>query len=112
MMITTTKTAFGRTARTAFGLALGAGSVRGYAHYGVLRVLERIGLHADYVTGTSIGAIVAAGYALGQTADEAARIMEETSARAFRLTVGSALVALPARGWRAERTGLARPAGR
>jgi NTE family protein len=69
------------------GLALGAGSVRGYAHYGVLRVLEHIGLHADYVTGTSIGAIVAAGYALGQTADEAARIMEETSARAFRLTV-------------------------
>lgn len=69
------------------GLALGAGSVRGYAHYGVLRALERFGLQVDYVTGTSIGAIVAAGYALGLTADEGARIMEETSGRAFRLTV-------------------------
>jgi NTE family protein len=69
------------------GLALGAGSVRGYAHYGVLQVFEQIGLRPDYVTGTSIGAIVAAGYALGESADDAARIMEETSARAFRLTV-------------------------
>jgi NTE family protein len=69
------------------GLALGAGSVRGYAHYGVLKVVERIGLQVDYVTGTSIGAIVAAGYALGLSADEGARVMEETSGRAFRLTV-------------------------
>jgi NTE family protein len=69
------------------GLALGAGSVRGYAHYGVLRAFERIGLQADYVTGTSIGAIIASTYALGQSADEAARTMEETSARAFRITV-------------------------
>lgn len=69
------------------GLALGAGSVRGYAHYGVLRVFERIGLQADYVTGTSIGAIIAASYALGHSADRAARTMEATSARAFKLTV-------------------------
>ncbi len=63
--------------------------MRGYAHYGVLKALERIGLHVDNVTGTSIGAIVAAGYALGLTADEGARIMEETSGRAFRLKVPS-----------------------
>ena len=68
------------------GLALGAGSVRGYAHYGVLRVFERIGLRPDYLCGTSIGAIIASTCALGLTADEAARNMEETSARAFRLT--------------------------
>lgn len=69
------------------GLALGAGSVRGYAHYGVLGVFEQIGLHADFVTGTSIGAIVAASYALGHSSERAARTMEETSGRAFRLTV-------------------------
>jgi NTE family protein len=69
------------------GLAFGSGSVKGYAHYGVWAALERIGLAADYVTGTSIGAIVAATYALDFTADEAARNMEETSHRAFRLTV-------------------------
>ena len=68
------------------GLALGAGSVRGYAHYGVLRVFERVGLKADYVCGTSIGAIIASTYALGHGADEAARVMESTSMRAFRLT--------------------------
>lgn len=69
------------------GLALGAGSVKGYAHYGVLRAFERAGLAADYVAGTSIGAIIAATYALGHSADEAARTMEETSVRAFRLNV-------------------------
>jgi NTE family protein len=69
------------------GVALGAGSVRGYAHYGVLRVFERIGLSADYIAGTSIGAIIAASYALGHSADRAARTMEETSSRAFKLTV-------------------------
>jgi NTE family protein len=68
------------------GLALGAGSVRGYAHYGVLRAFERIGLVPDYITGTSIGAIIASTYALGQTAEEATRVMEATSRRAFRLT--------------------------
>ncbi|MFN8534513.1 MAG: patatin-like phospholipase family protein [Dehalococcoidia bacterium] len=67
------------------GLVFGAGSVKGYAHYGVWRVLERIGLTADFVTGTSIGAIVGSTYALGLTAEEAARNMEQTSARAFRL---------------------------
>jgi NTE family protein len=42
---------------------------------------------ADYVCGTSIGAIIASTYALGQSADEAARVMESTSMRAFKLTV-------------------------
>jgi NTE family protein len=69
------------------GLVLGAGSVKGYAHYGVLRVLERIGLTADCVAGTSIGAIVASTYAMGWTADRALRDMEQTSWRAFRPTL-------------------------
>lgn len=68
------------------GLALGAGSVRGYAHYGVLRVFERIGLHVDYIAGTSIGSIIASTYALGMSVDEAVANMEEVSSRAFRLT--------------------------
>jgi NTE family protein len=40
------------------GLVLGGGGTRGAAHIGVLRVLEREGIHVDMVTGTSIGAIV------------------------------------------------------
>jgi NTE family protein len=70
--------ALGRAARDIggfqVGLALGAGSMRGYAHLGVLRVLEQIGLSVDFLAGTSIGSAVAglhaAGYSLEQGADE------------------------------------------
>jgi NTE family protein len=46
------------------GLALGGGGVRGFAHLGVLRVLEREGLAPRAIAGTSMGAIIAALYAL------------------------------------------------
>ncbi|MGA3362766.1 MAG: cyclic nucleotide-binding and patatin-like phospholipase domain-containing protein [Solirubrobacteraceae bacterium] len=58
------------------GLALGAGSVRGFAHIGVLRVLERIGLRPDYVAGTSIGAAAGAIYAEGHDPDAAAAFFD------------------------------------
>lgn len=45
------------------GLALSGGAVRGAAHIGVLQVLERAGIRADIVAGTSVGAVVGAGYA-------------------------------------------------
>ena len=61
----------GRVARSLCGLsvgfALGAGSVRGFAHWGVLRAFDRIGLRADYIAGTSVGGSVAALYALGRS---------------------------------------------
>ncbi|MFZ5863637.1 MAG: patatin-like phospholipase family protein [Nitrospirota bacterium] len=46
------------------GLALGGGGVRGFAHLGVLRVLEREGLAPRAIAGTSMGAMIAALYAL------------------------------------------------
>jgi NTE family protein len=48
------------------GIALGSGSARGWAHVGVLRALERAGIQADVVCGTSIGALVGAAYAAGK----------------------------------------------
>lgn len=45
------------------GLALGSGSARGWAHVGVIRVLEQAGIRPDMVCGTSIGALVGAAYA-------------------------------------------------
>lgn len=48
------------------GLALGSGSARGWAHIGVIRVLEQAGISPDIVCGTSIGALVGAAYADGQ----------------------------------------------
>jgi NTE family protein len=48
------------------GLALGAGSARGWAHIGVIRALEERGIKPDIVCGTSIGALVGAAYAAGE----------------------------------------------
>ena len=48
------------------GLALGAGSARGWAHIGAIRALEERGVRPDMVCGTSIGALIAAAYAAGE----------------------------------------------
>ena len=48
------------------GLALGSGSARGWAHIGVLQVLQEEGLKPDVVCGASIGALVGAAYAAGE----------------------------------------------
>ena len=51
--------------RTRLGLALGAGGAKGFAHVGVLQVLEEAGYTVDCVAGASIGAIVGTYMALG-----------------------------------------------
>ncbi|MCE0521768.1 MAG: patatin-like phospholipase family protein [Methylacidiphilales bacterium] len=56
------------------GLVLGAGGARGLAHIGVIRVLEREGITVDVVAGSSMGALVAAAWASGRTADELEKI--------------------------------------
>jgi NTE family protein len=48
------------------GLALGAGSARGWSHIGIIRALEGAGISPDIVCGTSIGALVGAAYASGE----------------------------------------------
>jgi NTE family protein len=48
------------------GLALGAGSARGWAHIGVLRALMEVGIQPDIVAGTSAGALVAGCYVAGE----------------------------------------------
>lgn len=49
-----------------FGLVLGSGAARGWAHIGVIRVLQEAGFKPDIVCGTSIGSLVAAAYAMGR----------------------------------------------
>ena len=49
------------------GLALGAGSARGFAHSGVLKALDEAGFKADVVAGTSAGSLVGVFYAAGFT---------------------------------------------
>jgi NTE family protein len=48
------------------GLALGSGSARGWAHFGVIRALLEAGIEPDVVCGTSAGALVGAAYAGGE----------------------------------------------
>jgi len=58
------------------GLALGGGAARGFAHVGVIQVLEEAGLRPSFVTGTSAGSLVAALYASGKTPAELVRVAE------------------------------------
>ena len=51
-------------------LALGGGAARGFAHIGVIQVLEEAGIRPDLVIGTSAGSLVAALYASGKSAAE------------------------------------------
>ena len=51
----------------AVALALGGGGARGFAHIGVLQVLEEAGIRVAEIAGTSAGALYAAGYAWGLT---------------------------------------------
>jgi NTE family protein len=55
--------------RTKLGLALGAGGAKGFAHVGVLSVLQRAGYAVDYVAGSSIGGLIGGLMGLGMDAD-------------------------------------------
>ncbi len=52
------------------GLALGAGSAKGWTHLGVLKGLEEAGVHIDMIAGSSIGALVGSIYAKTASADK------------------------------------------
>ena len=63
------------------GLILSGGGARGFAHIGLLRVLERADVEVDVVAGTSIGAILGALYASGYSADEIYNLAKAVSWR-------------------------------
>ncbi len=58
------------------GLALGGGAARGFAHVGVIQVLEEAGISPVLVTGTSAGSLVAALYASGKNGAQLQKIAE------------------------------------
>lgn len=55
---------------TRIGLALGGGAAKGLAHVGVLKAFVEEGVEIDYLSGTSIGALVASYFAFGKSLDE------------------------------------------
>ena len=72
------------------GLALGGGAARGFAHVGVIAVLEEAGLTPQLVVGTSAGSLVAALYASGKTSaqlQQTALNMEEVAITDWMLPI-------------------------
>jgi len=63
--------------RPKIGLVLSGGGAKGLAHIGVIRAMEKAGLTPDYITGTSMGSIVGALYAIGYTADDIEDIVRD-----------------------------------
>ena len=60
------------------GLSLSGGGAKGFAHIGVLKVLDSLGVKVDYISGTSMGAIVGGLYASGYTGKEIEQIVMDT----------------------------------
>ena len=72
------------------GLALGGGAARGFAHVGVIQVLQEAGIRPALVTGTSAGSLVAALYASGKTGAQlqhSAETMEEATIADWTLQI-------------------------
>ncbi len=65
-------------------LVLGSGGARGYAHIGVIEVLEQHGIRPDFIVGTSAGSIVGSVYASGKTAAELREIALQLKANDIR----------------------------
>jgi len=70
--------------RPKIGVALGTGAARGFAHIGVLKVLEREGIPVDFLAGSSIGALVASCYAAGMSLAEMEKRASELNPKQIR----------------------------
>jgi NTE family protein len=70
--------------RPVVALVLGSGGARGYAHIGVLEVLEQQGIRPDFIVGTSAGSIVGSIYASGKSAAEMREIALKLKANDVR----------------------------
>ncbi len=60
--------------RPKIGLALGSGGARGFAHIGVIKVLEEANIPIDYIAGSSMGALVGAFYGVGYSPEHMAKM--------------------------------------
>jgi NTE family protein len=65
--------------RPKIGLVLSGGGAKGFAHVGVLKVLEAAGIKIDYIGGTSMGAVIGGLYASGYNATQIDSIVRVTN---------------------------------
>lgn len=60
------------------GIALSGGGARGISHLGVLKALDELGVHLDYISGTSTGALVGALYSYGLSPEKILELIINT----------------------------------
>lgn len=78
--------------RKKIGLVLSGGGMHGFAHIGVLRVLEEKGIKADLIVGSSIGALTGVLLASGKNSSEIEKLFLEASMiKLMRPTIGKGL---------------------
>ncbi|GGJ41247.1 patatin-like phospholipase family protein [Deinococcus roseus] len=76
-----------------FGLALGGGGARGFAHIGVFTVLDRLGVRPSCIAGTSMGALMGAFYAAGYSASDIRKIAATAPVlKLLKIGIGSGLL--------------------
>ena len=63
--------------RPRIGLVLSGGGAKGFAHIGVLKVIEEAGLPIDYIGGTSMGSIIGGLYAIGYSPEMMTQLIRE-----------------------------------
>ena len=63
--------------RPKIGVTLSGGGAKGLAHIGILKAIDSAGLKIDYITGTSMGAIVGALYASGYSGNDIERLRKD-----------------------------------
>ena len=64
----TTQDSIIQNKRPKIGLVLSGGGAKGFAHVGVLKVIDELGIPIDYISGTSMGSIIGGFYSIGYSA--------------------------------------------
>jgi NTE family protein len=69
-----TLSSFSQSVRPRIGVTLSGGGAKGLAHIGILKAIDSAGLKVDYITGTSMGAVIGSLYSIGYSADTLEKI--------------------------------------
>lgn len=65
--------------RPKIGLSLSGGGAKGLAHIGLLKAIDSVGLKVDYISGTSMGAVIGGLYAVGYSGNEIEEIVQHVN---------------------------------
>ena len=76
LLLLSVLSAFSMTYAQKVGLVLSGGGAKGMTHIGIIRALEENNIPIDYITGTSMGAIVGSLYAMGYSPDDMEKMLK------------------------------------